>query len=218
MRLDTEEDRAAFRHWFTFLAELEYFTPPEKRPREIVDCASLLRYCYREALQRHDSEWVAQSNLLLVPAFASVEKYSYPHTPLHAALFRVRGGPFAKPDLRNGSFAQFADAETLERFNTFRVSGDLGAAQPGDMLFFQRQAEEHQSTFHSMIFLGQSRIKPSNIQYVVYDTGPDGSTTGEMRLLSIPNLLQFPDPQWRPYAVNRQFLGVFRWNILRKPT
>jgi uncharacterized protein YfaT (DUF1175 family) len=36
-----------------------------------------------------------------------------------------------------------------------------------------------------------------------------------MKRLSVAELLRFPDPQWRPLAANPQFLGVFRWNILR---
>jgi uncharacterized protein YfaT (DUF1175 family) len=218
LRLDTEQDRAAFRRWFTFLAEVQYFSSPDKHPAEIVDCSSLLRYCYREALRQHDSQWALQAHLPLVPAFASVKKYNYPHTPLNAELFRIRGGPFKRSDLSDGSFAQFANAETLQRFNTFRVSRDIHRAQPGDLLFFRRTGGEDQVSFHSMIFLGHSRIQPSPSQYVVYDTGADGSKSGEIKRLSIRDLLQFPDPQWRPYPTNSQFLGVFRWNILRDST
>lgn len=218
LRLDSEQDRAAFRHWFTFLAEIEYFTPADKRPKEIVDCSSLLRYCYREALRRHDGRWAAEARLPLVPAFASIEKYNYPHTPLHAGLFRVRGGSFQKADLTNGAFAQFADAKTLEQFNTFFVSRDIHHALTGDLLFFRREEGDDRTVFHSMIFLGHSRIRPSSLMYVVYNTGPDGATKGEMRMLTVDDLLQFPQPEWRPYASNRQFLGVFRWNILRDST
>jgi uncharacterized protein YfaT (DUF1175 family) len=156
--------------------------------------------------------------LPLVPAYASIEKYNYPHTPLHAGLFRVRGGPFQKVDLTNGAFAQFADAKTLERYNTYFVSRDIHRALPGDLLFFRRAERDDRTVFHSMIFVGHSRIRSSSLMYVVYNTGPDGATKGEMRMLTVDQLLQFPQPEWRPYASNRQFLGVFRWNILRDPT
>jgi uncharacterized protein len=218
LRLDTEQDRAAFRHWFTFLAEVQYFNPPANRPPEIVDCSSLLRYCYRESLREHDSRWADEARLPLVPAFNSVRKYSYPYTALNAALFRIRSGPFTRLDLQNGAFAQFADAETIERFNTFRVSRDLRYAQPGDLFFFRRVRDGNRSSFHSIIFLGHSQIRSSTAEFVVYNTGPDGAKNGQMRLLSISNLLHFPDPEWRPYTSNTQFLGVFRWNILRDPT
>jgi uncharacterized protein YfaT (DUF1175 family) len=66
-----------------------------------------------------------------------------------------------------------------------------------------------------MIFIGKSQIEPGPEQYFVYNTGPEGSGTGEMKRLSVSELMHFPDPQWRPEPANPQFLGVFRWNILR---
>lgn len=213
LRLDTDEDRRSFRRWFTFLAEVQYFTPVNERPPEIVDCAALVRYCYRQALTLHDSNWAAQARLPLLPAASSVRKYQYPFTPLQADLFRVRPGPFTPADLHNSSFAQFADAETLERFNTFLIGRDVRQARPGDLLFFRRPADP--PVFHSMIFIGRSQIAPSRETYLVYNTGPEGTTTGQMRRLSVSELSNFPDPQWRPHAANPQFLGIFRWNILR---
>lgn len=34
LRLDNPGDRQAFRRWFTFLAEVQYFTPAAERPDE----------------------------------------------------------------------------------------------------------------------------------------------------------------------------------------
>ena len=218
LRLDTETDRATFRRWFRFLAEVQYLNPPGKRPAEIVDCSSLLRYCYREALRSHNSRWAADAKLPLVPAFGSVTKYNYPYPGMNGGLFRTCAGPFLRSNLRDGCFSQFASAETLERLNTFRVSRDVGAAQPGDLLFFKRQSGDERASYHSMIFLGQRQIRPAPSEYVVYDTGPEGARSGEVRLLSVSDLLHFPEPEWRPYASNGQFLGIYRWNILRDPT
>jgi uncharacterized protein YfaT (DUF1175 family) len=213
MRLNDQGDQEAFRRWFTFLAEVQYFTPAAERPAEIVDCSALLRYAYREALRAHAGDWTAASRLPLVPAIPSVLKYSFPHTLLGPALFRIRPSPYAPTDLKNGAFAQFANAETLARFNTFRVSRDVGRARPGDLLFF-RQPVEHMR-FHSMVFVGPSQIERSPIPYVVYHTGPDGAAAGEIRRLSLDQLLHFPDPRWQPREANPSFLGVFRWNILK---
>src|SRR5450755_1436509 len=44
LRLDSEEDRRAFRKWFLFLAESQFYRPPKRVAREIDDCASLLRF------------------------------------------------------------------------------------------------------------------------------------------------------------------------------
>lgn len=213
LRLDDPLDQQAFRRWFTFLAEVQYFTPAPQRPSEIVDCAALVRYAYREALRAHDGDWPASSHLVLVPAMESVRKYSFPHTQLGPALFRVRPGPFLPSDLHTGAFAQFADVETLRNLNTFFVTRDLARALPGDLLFFRRQTSH--MPFHSMIFIGKSQISRNGIEYVVYHTGPQGNAAGEIRRLSLTELLHYPDPQWQPRSTNPSFLGVFRWNILR---
>lgn len=213
LRLDDPADQESFRLWFTFLAEVQYFNPASSRPSEIVDCAALIRYAYREALRRHDAAWAAPAHLPLVPAINSVKKYSYPHTPLGPALFRLRPGPFVTPDIHNGTFGQFADAETINRFNTFFISRNVRHAEAGDLLFFRR-AVEHMP-FHSMMVIGRSQVaRTSDAIYVVYDTGPTGTQGGEIKRLTLQELLHYPDPQWQPRATNPSFLGVFRWNIL----
>jgi len=214
LRLEDDRDQQAFRHWFTWLAEVQYFQPSVARPVEINDCAALIRYAYREALHAQDSAWAATARIPLAPAFPSVAKYQYPFTPLGAALFRTREGPFDASSLTDGSFAQFADVRTLWRFNTHLVGRVLSAALPGDLLFF------HQDTgmgrFHSMIYLGESQIHNNGRSYILYHTGPSGADPGEIRRLNVEELMSFPRAEWRPLAANPGFLGVFRWNILRK--
>jgi hypothetical protein len=214
LRLDDSGDRQAFRRWFTFLAEAQYFQDPASRPSEIIDCAALIRYAYREALRAHDRAWAGAAKLPLVPAFESVGKYEYPYTPLGAALFRVRPGPFRSEDLSDGAFLQFADVKTLRRFNTHFVSRDVSRAMPGDLLFFR--PEPQQASFHSMIYLGESQVRGDGKRYVLYHTGPTGSDPGEIRRMTLEELLQFPEAGWRPVAPNESFLGVARWNILRR--
>jgi uncharacterized protein YfaT (DUF1175 family) len=201
LRLDSEADRVAFRRWFTFLAEAQYFTPLAERPAEIVDCSALVRYAFREALREHNSAWSAQSRLPLIPAIPSVAKYNYPKTPVGPNLFRI------SPT----NFAEFADAETLYRYNVFFVGRDLMRAEAGDLLFYRHRGRMR---FHTMIVLGRSQITLNRAMYVVYDTGPDGADQGEIKRLAFEDLLHFPDPQWQPISQNPSFLGVFRWNIL----
>jgi uncharacterized protein YfaT (DUF1175 family) len=221
LRLEDEQDQQAFRRWFTYLAEAQYFQPPEARPAEINDCAALIRYAYREALMAHDGAWGASAQLPLVPAFDSSAKYQYPFTPLGSALFRSKPGSFRATDLGDGTFLQFADAHTLWRYNSHAVSRDLSRALPGDLLFFRRRGGRE--PFHSMIYLGPSQIQPDGKRYVLYHTGPDGSDPndirpGEMKRLTVEELMRFPQPEWRPLPSNPAFLGVARWNILRKDT
>ncbi len=210
LRLEDPADERAFRAWFTFLAEMQFFQPAAARPAEISDCAALIRYAYREALRPHDGVWATAAHLPLAPALPSVAKYQYPYTPLGANLFRVTGGQFQPADLAGSAFAQFADAQTLQLRNTHFVTRDLAHAQSGDLLFF-RQDQDHMP-FHSMIYLGASQIEArSAARYVVYHTGE-----AEMRRPSVEDLLHFPEAEWRPLPDNRRFLGVYRWNILRK--
>ena len=216
LRLDSEHDEQTFRRWFTSLAEAQYFQAPAARPSEINDCAALIRYAYREALRVHDAAWANSIQLSMVPALGSLDKYHYPFTPLGASLFRARPLSFQAADLTNGAFLQFADARSLWRFNTHFVSRDLSAALPGDLVFF-RQVSDH-ITFHSMIYLGQSQWRPDGRSYLVYHTGPDGADPGQIRRLTVEELERFLQPEWRPLIANPNFLGVARWNILRRGT
>src|SRR5271165_6494793 len=212
LRLHDPADRAAFRRWFTLLAESQYYRGNDL-PAEVDDCAALLRFAYREALREHDATW-AHGIAMPVPASADdIQQYQYPYTPLAASLFRVRSGSFEASNPRDGSFAQFADVETLWRHNTFPVGRDLGRARPGDLLFFRQDGQN--MPFHAMIFLGRSQIETGNEQFVIYHTGPSGNSRGEIRRLSIAQLLNYPEARWRPIFSNPAFLGVYRWNILR---
>jgi uncharacterized protein YfaT (DUF1175 family) len=214
LRLDDPDDQHAFRRWFTFLAETQYFETAARRPAEIVDCAALIRYAYREALRAHDGNWATEARLPVAPGIASVTKYQYPYTPLGAGLFRVKPDGFSARDLTSGAFAQFADAKTLHLRNTHFVTSDLDHAQPGDLIFYKQDSDH--MPFHSMIYLGASQIEKSAARYLVYHTGPEADSTGEIRRPSIDELRHFPDPNWRPLPDNPHFLGVYRWNILRK--
>jgi uncharacterized protein YfaT (DUF1175 family) len=213
LRLDSEADRQAFRRWFTWLAEAQYFQKPASRPVEIVDCAALIRYAYRESLHAHEPGWAESARVPLVPALGAIGKYRYPFTPLGAALFRVRGDEFRSADATNGTFAQFADAQTLWRYNTHAIGRNLAAALAGDLLFYRHDGGR--MPFHSMIYLGRSQFRDDGARFVLYHTGPDSTDPGEIRRLTLEELLRYPQPDWRPIAANPGFLGVFRWNILR---
>lgn len=213
LRLQSEEDQIAFRHWFTFLAESVYFQKDQDRPAEINDCAALIRFAYREALRKHNAPWANQWHLAQLPHAATVHKYNYPHTALGAGLFRIRPGAFAPDDLVQGAFAEFADADTLRRYNTHWVSRDLSAARPGDLLCFRRQG--HRMPFHTMIYLGSSSFGEGT-NWLIYHTGPNAARHGEIRRVTVTELLQHPEFSWRPLPQNPAFLGVYRWNILRE--
>jgi uncharacterized protein len=208
LRLHTSADRLAFRAWFTALAETAAELPHNRLPQEIKDCAALLRWCYRGALHAHDEAWLATMPIEALPPLASVGQYIYPFTPLGANLFRVRPGPYTGGDTANGSFAQFSDAKTLWQHNTYFLTRDLRSARPGDLLFYRQLAQN--SPYHSMILTGEAH------DWAVYHTGPIGKGPGEVRRVSLDDLLHFPDAGWCPVPSNSNFLGVYRWNILRE--
>jgi uncharacterized protein len=215
LHLDSAADRVAFRQWFVAIAEYQALRPTTELPAEINDCAALLRYAYRGALHIHDETWMDENKLEAVAYLPSVKKYGYPHTPLGAALFRVRP-PGGETENLKASFAEFADARTLMQLNTFFVSRDVRLALPGDLLFY-RQLEQN-APYHSIIFAGRSQFVPADggdDPIVVYHTGPIGKEPGEMRRIRLSQLLQHPSPRWRPVPGNSNFLGVYRWNILR---
>jgi uncharacterized protein YfaT (DUF1175 family) len=208
LRLHRAADRVAFREWISALADTAAALPADRLPGEIDDCAALLRWTYRGSLHAHDAAWQTAQPFDSLPPIPSVQQYAYPFTPLGANLFRVSPGRYAADDARNGAFAQFADAKTLMQRNTFFVSRDLRTAKMGDLLFF-RQLEQN-SPFHSMILTG------SGHNWAVYHTGPIGKERGEVRRVMLDDLLAHPDRRWRPLPENSNFLGVYRWNILRE--
>jgi len=208
LRLSDPADQAAFRQWFTLIADYQAIRPKADVPAEIADCASLLRFSYREALKRHDDTWFVATGIEVTALPGEIRAWRYPDTPLGAGLFRVRPGSFEPADATNGSFAQFADAKTLVERNAYLVSRDVRQAQPGDLLFYRQFGQS--SPWHSMIV---TRI--GGQAAVVYDTGTDHGKAGELRRVALGELLDHPQPQWRPVAANPNFLGVYRWNILR---
>jgi hypothetical protein len=208
LRLTDPADRAAFRRWFTQIAEYQAVRPRADVPAEITDCASLLRFSYREALKRHDDTWFVATGIEVPALPGEIRAWHYPDTPLGAALFRVRPGSFEPADVSDGAFAQFADARMLVERNAYLVTRDVREAQPGDLLFYRQFGQS--SPWHSMIV---TRI--GGAPAVVYHTGPDHGQPGDLRRVLMAELLDHPQPQWRPLAGNQNFLGVYRWNILR---
>jgi hypothetical protein len=190
----TPPDARAFRLWFPFLAEAQYFTEPTARPKEITDCSSLVRYAFRESFARHDAAWFRRNPLPTIPALPDI-------TPRSGPLFDTPQGP-----------RHFADAKTLLARNSRKIADTLDRALPGDLLFYEQVNDP--GNWHVMIFLGRSQFEPGPDQYVLYHTGPTRNSPGELRRLTLAELRNHPQPRWRPVRGNPSFRGLYRWNIL----
>ena len=192
-------DRTAFLQWFVLVADAQF----EQPAAEVTDCAALVRYAFREALRPHSPEWARRTGLTFVPRFPDVRSGPAPG-PQGWPLFRTAGGGDPR-------YAEFADARTLVTLNSRLVGRDAAQARPGDLLYYHRQGAAQPD--HVMVFIGPSTFDPGD-DWVVYHTGPDGASAGEVRKVRLSELQRHPSPTWRPLATNAAFKGVFRWDLL----
>jgi uncharacterized protein YfaT (DUF1175 family) len=193
------QDRTAFIQWFVLIADAQF----EHASPEIADCAALVRYAYREALRPHSPEWARRTGLTFVPRYPDVQSGPKPGAG-GWPLFRTAAG--ADP-----RYAEFADARTLVTLNTRLVGRDAAEARPGDLLYFRRPGAPQPD--HVMVVVGRS-VFDAGDDWVVYHTGPDGASPGEVRKVSLAVLQRHPTPTWRPTPANPAFAGVFRWTLL----
>ena len=75
------------------------------------------------------------------------------------------------------------------------------------MIVFQKALESDQP-YHLMIFV-EDRAK----NLVVYHNGARDEDA-QVRVVSVADLMESPDPAWLPNANNPHFLGVYEWNRL----
>jgi hypothetical protein len=115
---------------------------------------------------------------------------------------------FEPADATNGAFAQFADAKTLVERNAYFVSRDVRAGPARRPALLPPVRPVVAMALHDR---DPHRRQPR------WSTTPAKITAGpgELRRVLLSELLDHPQPQWRPVAGNPNFLGVYRWNILR---
>ena len=132
LRLDSPAARAAFRRWFTFLAEAQYFHCPRVPPRR----NRRLRRPHplpptTRVASAHDSAWASSARLPLNPRSIPPASTNTPTPRSGAALCRHPRTASAcrRSQIESLLPAQFADAKTLWRYNTHLVSRDLTRAE-----------------------------------------------------------------------------------------
>lgn len=206
-------DRENFRHWFTAIAEGQFYRLSEQWNAEQRDCSGLVRFAWREALRRHDRVWFQKMGPGYTPIAPDVARYYLEQGPLGEKLFRSNFGSYKDGELSDGTFSEFADARTLKSFNTKFVSRDRHQAQPGDLLFFY-QPWVQKFPYHVMIFLGRAKLGDESSGSVVYHTGSSPTDEGTVKKVALSVLDHHPNKRWRPVESNTNFLGFYRLKIL----
>lgn len=167
------------------------------------DCAGLVRFAYRTALQERSGKRQAR---LGIPARLNLPVVSERSRQL---LSRFPGlwqtGLLADGRPR---YSHFADAETLVGYNFRRKAGRLEDARSGDLLVYQKPLD-HSEPYHLMLFV---EGRPDNL--AVYHNGARGADA-QVRVVRAAELMESPDPLWLPRPDNPHFLGVYEWNRLR---
>lgn len=196
-------DETSLRRAVTDLALLQARRPsPLWEPKQR-DCAGLVRFAYRTALERRSAQRSAKLGIpvrLNLPPLSERARQLFPGYP---QIWQVGLESGARP-----RFGHFADAETLIGYNFRRKSQNLEDARNGDLLVYQKpldNAEPH----HLMLFV---ESRPQAL--VVYHNGAQGDEA-QVRVVRVAELLDSPDPVWIPRAGNPYFLGVYEWNRLR---
>ena len=166
------------------------------------DCAGLIRFAYRTALEPRDAVRTAKLGIpakLKLPAVSAQARQTLPAYPQIWQTGLDKGQP---------RYGHFADAETLVGYNFRLKSRDLAAAQSGDLLVYQKPLINDEP-YHLMLFVAG---RAENL--VVYHNGAQGDEA-QVRVVSVAELLHAPDPVWIPRPENPYFLGVYEWNRLR---
>lgn len=193
-------DREAFRRWFVALLEdqLERLSPAWEPGQR--DCAGLLRFAFHEAWGPHTPAW--KERLSYTGTFVAKD----PSVQL-AGPWR---GAFPTPE----GWRPFAKGAFLRDLACVPLSREPLEGQPGDLLFFSRPGARL-TPDHAMAF---GRPDPDGTPVLIYHTGAEGSGTsrdaGNMRRVRLTDLLQHPDPSFRPQPENPAFLGLYRWKVL----
>ncbi|QFY42668.1 DUF1175 family protein [Candidatus Methylospira mobilis] len=174
---------------------------PMWHPRQR-DCAGLVRFAYRTALEERSAQRKARLGIpvkLNLPLLSDRARRLFPRYPqIWQVGLEADGGP---------RFGPFADAETLIGYNFRAKSQLLERARNGDLLVY-RKPLDHAEPYHLMLFV---ESRPDNL--VVYHNGAQGDEA-QVRVVRVAELFDSPDPVWIPRAENPYFLGVYQWNRL----
>jgi uncharacterized protein YfaT (DUF1175 family) len=216
LKITDEEDKLNFRRWFNMIALTQFYQKDDKWVDR--DCAGLVRFCFREALKKHDNNWLKKKKFLYDINIPDVKKYNYPNIPLlRERIFRTNPEKFNLSDTSSADsiFRSFVEAKYLKDYNMTFISKNIEESLPGDVIFFLNDVDP-KWPFHTIIFLGSDKIGKidKSDDWVIYHTGPDEKNPGMVKKIKLSDLRNHPNKRWRPIQTNPYFLGFFRWKIL----
>ncbi len=203
----SNEDSQNFSNWFISIANSLYYNDTTFWKKSQRDCAGFVRFCFKEALKKHDKYWISEMNYK-GKIFDDVKKYNYPNVPyLGVDIFRIKGGL----SLNKNNFSFYASGRFLKEYNLTFQTKLLSQAKPGEILVYFHP-QDYKFPFHLMIYLGNME-ESNDYGWVIYHTGPINNLGGELRKVKISDLMH-ADPSWLPIPSNKRFLGFFKFKIL----
>ncbi len=168
--------------------------------KEQQDCAGLIRFVYKEALK---TRTIKQRNELKLPVklnFPSVSNAARNIFPFFPKIWKISAD----------QYSAFADAENLITFNFDFISKNINDLKPGDILVFNKNTSSLEP-WHLMLYVGKEYNKP----LAIYHNGDKGKYA-KIRIISIIDLLNSPDPQWMPTQNNPFFMGIYKWKSFQE--
>lgn len=178
-----------FRAWFVRVINEQLRQGPT--PRWVHrDCAGLVRFAVNEAFKPHDARWLHANGI------------GASQLPPELQLTSVQQGLGKGWTTVDGRNSAFVTALALIQANSVFVSRDINQARSGDLLFFDQGDEQH-----LMVWMGR---------YIAYHRGSSSAHDNGLRAVSVPQMLQWPDPRWQPSADNPNFIGVFKLGFLSR--
>ncbi len=182
------KEKEIFRQRFTY-ALLEIYFKKEK----VLDCADFIRKGFIKATSKN-TIFQIKNKKIIIPFIENIKRKT----------------PFLVKEKDKFLYSSFADVKNLILYNTFFLGKDKNKInlESGDLLFFYNPKQK--LPYHSMVYL-----KIEGKEYLIYHTGPSEESPGELKLISYHSIFKVKNPAFLPIEKNDNFLGFFRWKILK---
>ena len=148
-------------------------TPPAAPPR-----STIARRSSATPTAKPCTPTIAAGPIRAVPIVPCLQSHRQVSISLHAAGRRAvprRGRALPAADLAGGRLRPVRRRARRSGASTpICWAAILTRASPGDLLFFRQEADH--MPFHSMIYLGESQLRPDGHRYILYHTGPTART------------------------------------------